>query len=216
LFPSLGKAVAYFILAALFSLAAWNFEKFPAFVRYSLIACGIVFGSAGLVELVNYIAYSIADRKSEFASAAMILAQAQAMSPAVEAMRLMVHLSDNAQLEMAVHWPTLGFTVSNLWGNSGEGLQLYPYLDDPNGRIPISFAQEFLQKSDHRYLCAIRAFAEGSHNRRWAESFTRRMLAAGLAEPAAGNQPARWRTTPGGTSFYFRVADLFQVTEDVN
>jgi hypothetical protein len=200
--PSLGKSVAYMIFAACFALAAWHFERLPQAFRIALVIGGVLFGTAGVLEMLNYIVYSIAQRRYE-------LAQADALNPAVEAMRLMSHLSPAAQLELALHWPGLGFVIGGQWASWDGDHHVLHYLDDPSGRIPYSFIREFIGKSDHRQLCPVRAWPEGSHNRKWAVAFTRRMIGAGMAKAAAGNQAATWTVTPGGRSAYFTALELF-------
>lgn len=202
---SLGKAVLYFLAAAICALAAWSADRLPEWLRLALALFAIVFGSGGLVELLAYVSAVWLARLEEYH-------HIQAIQPASEILKVMAQLSPVAQVELAERFPASFGGLARLGHMDGKPVLSYT-VRLAGQDVPLAFIQEFLSKSTHRHLCPVRTYADGSISRRYAQIVTDALQGLGWTEPAAGNQPAAWKLH-NNVSRYFTAAELFGGIEE--
>jgi hypothetical protein len=179
-----GKPVVYFLAAALCALVAWQGVRMPEWVRWFAAFTAVCFATAGIVELLDYLAGIVIDRRTQYRHIETITA-------ARELVIAMAALSPVAQLELATKFPAVlqGFGRLGL----AHGMPMVAWSVRLGGEdVSLSFLREFLEKSDHRSLYPVRSYAEGSIARRHAVLITNWLVQAGYAEAASGNQAARW------------------------
>lgn len=203
--PSLSRAVFYsLIAAAAFILASDYAPKLPLWLRFLLVATGVITTAGALAESINWLAYVLAQRGAE-------IRHIQTISQVTEVLRLMSGLSNEAQVELALHFGALGVEYRGLAHDTGPTLSF-----QVNGHwISPDFIQEFLLRADDRYLPAVRQWPDKTRERMWAESLTSWFISRQYALPARGNHPAVWVWyQQGKSSMRARAMVAFGFVED--
>lgn len=181
--PSLSRAISLSLIAAASFIIASDYgPKLPLWVKFILVAVGFVTTAGALIESINWITYVAIQRGQE-------LRHMWTISEVTEVLRLMSGLSDEAQVELAFHFDSLGVQYRGLAHDTGPLFHFHV-----NGHwVDTAFILEFLTRSDERYLVPVRSWSEGTHERMWAEALTSWFIRRQYAYPAAGNHSAAWK-----------------------
>lgn len=198
----LDKAVFYAVLAAMTAVGGYwlTGERYEA-VRWGIFAvagvCGIVF----IFYVGSWLSDTIAKRDYSFQLA-------RATTAATETVRVMGLLSPGAQLELAKLNP-IRFAVTGLLGVNGIDRQLHIVyslkIPGITEGVPLSFLRIFLDRSDHRSLCPVSTWSEGSRYRKYSVALTNYFAQIGYAQKHVGKE-ASW-TIIGQTSAFFMFRD---------
>lgn len=204
-YPSLTRAIvlAGIALFSFFAASEYNPKPPALWVRLFLMGLALVTTAGALVEAVNWFSFVLAARVEDYRRISLI-------TPVTETLRLMANLSDPAQIEIALHFATLGVEYHALLSENG------PRFSFPvNGhRIPAEFISEFLTRADARFLPAVRQWSTGSNERMWADALTSWLIAHKYALPATGPNPAAWVwVNKGRESMHTRALIAFGLTE---
>lgn len=78
-------------------------------------------------------------------------------------------------------------------------------------KIDYSFIHEFLDLADDRYLTPVSHWPDKTVYRMWSVALTRELIHRGLAEPAAGPNPAKWRWVGEGVRNRSRRGDAYDL-----
>jgi len=146
-----------------------------------MIGIALVTTAGALVEAVNWLAFVLAARVEDYRRISLI-------TPLTETLRLMSNLSEAAQVELSLHFATLGVNYQGIVTDTG------PMFSFPvNGhRITAEFISEFLTRADDRFLPAVRQWNTGSIERMWGDALTSWLIQHKYALPATGPNPAAW------------------------
>lgn len=182
-YPSLTRAIIFSGIALFSFFCASDYNPRPPalWVRFFLMGLALVTTAGALVEGLNWFTYILAARVEDFRRVALI-------TPLTETLRLMPNLSPGAQVELSLHFATLGVDYQGIVSEHG------PTFSFPvNGhRVPAEFISEFMSRSDDRFLVAVRNWNTGSAERMWADALTSWFVAHKYALPASGPNPAAW------------------------
>lgn len=181
-YPSLTKAIVFAGVALFSFFAASDYgPKPPAWVRFVLMGLALVTTAGALVEAVNWFAFVLAARVEDYRRVSLI-------TPLTETLRLMANLSEAAQIELSLHFATLGVDYQAIVSEYGPSFS-FPV----NGhKITASFVREFLTRADDRFLPAVRQWNTGSVERMWADALTSWLIMHKYALPPSGPNPAAW------------------------
>lgn len=187
--PSLTRAALFAILATFcFYAASDNGTRMPGWVRSSLVIAAVILAACAIVDGINWLSYNLTARVEH-------LRRVQNMTPTLDALRVMASLSPAAQVELALHFGLLGVSYPAILSERGP---LF-YLPLRGYRIGYEFIDEFMQRSDDRYLCPVGTWGEGSNERNWAVALTSFLVERGYATAYAGGpKPAAWRWFDSG------------------
>lgn len=116
----------------------------------------------------------------------------------IRKMEILSHLTDK-QIEW---FQANTMIIRVIMGQEG----IVKYLQWANNLVPFTFIDEFLSMGEGDYLCPIRRYPEGSHERDWSTALTAMFVNYEWAEPASGNRPARW--TENGYEEAFRILEM--------
>lgn len=171
--PKLYVPIFFLVFAALVIAIAWKVQL-PDWLRFWLVVVGFVFGSAGVVTALNWIAYNSAARVRDLADARTYGARVMA-----NAIRDMSSSKAEAILSM-------NQTYIEMIADEADPIFVVRTLD---GVVPFDFVQEYLElsKTTDPYLYPERE----TSNWRWAASLTNLMIAKGWVEHGKGNMPAK-------------------------
>ena len=204
--PSLKTAVLYAIIsAASFIIASDYGPKPPIWVRFILVAIGMITAAGAVVEAANWLSYVLAHRLTE-------IRRMRTITPVTEILRLMSGLSSSAQVELALHFNLLGIDYRMLIGHPAPSI-FYTY-DGHN--IPFDFISDFFHLSTDRFLPSVRQWGEGSHEHMWADALTALLVKRKYAEPARGPNPAAWLWEHGTQSKRRLAMEAFGLIGDDN
>lgn len=200
--PSLGRAsLALFFSGLCVLILRSQAERLSLFWSGLLALTAGGFGIYGIAELANWF-ITVANLRW------LELRQASAITAAGEALRLIAQMTPAAQAEIALHLGRIGIEFDGLVTSVGP-----IYRVQIGGHsITQEFIREFLDASDDQFLYPVRSYPEGTHERRWSVALTEHLVRYGYAEPAAGNQPARWkvhRTAAGRLNGAARARRMF-------
>lgn len=201
--PSLSRAVFFAIISAVaFILASDIGPRLPLWVRFILVAMGVITAAGAIVEGVNWLSYVAAQRVGE-------IRRIQTMTPVMEILRVMTNLSPQAQTELAFHFNLLGVDYHALIGHPEPVF----FFDYGGQRIPFEFIAAFFALSTDRHLPAVRQWRDGSHQHMYADALTAYLVKHHYAMPAIGNQPASWIWEHGTESLRYRAEQAFGLVE---
>lgn len=182
-YPSLTRAIIFsgIALFSFFFASDYNPRPPALWVRFILIGIALVTTAGALVESVNWFTFVLAQRVEDFRRVALI-------TPLTEVLRLMPNLSPGAQVELSLHFATLGVDYQGIVSDYGPSFS-FPV----NGhRITAEFIREFLVRADDRFLPAVRQWNTGSVERMWADALTSWLIQHKYALPPSGPNPAAW------------------------
>lgn len=188
-FPSLTRAIIFsgVALFSFFCASDYNPKPPAAWIRFVLMGLALVTTAGALVEAVNWFSFMLAARVEDFRRVALI-------TPLTEVLRLMPNLSEGAQVELSLHFATLGVDYQGIVSEYGPSFSY-----SINGhRVTLEFIKEFLQRADDRFLPAVRQWNTGSIERMWADTLTSWFIQHKYALPPAGPNPAAWVWTNHG------------------
>lgn len=196
-YPSLTRAIVFATLAlvAFFGASDYNPRPPALWMRLVLVGLALVTTAGALVESINYLSFVMAARVEDYRRIRLI-------TPLTETLRLMANLSEAAQVELSLHFATLGVNYQGIVTETG------PMFSFPvNGhRITAEFISEFLTRADDRFLPAVRQWNTGSIERMWADALTSWFVQHKYALPATGPNPAAWVWVGNGRESMHRRA----------
>lgn len=204
--PSLTRAIVLcgVALFSFFIASDYNPKPLPQWFRLVLVGMAVITALGAVAEGVNWLLVVVSARAEDFRRLAMI-------NPMTETLRLMSNLSETAQVELSMHFATIGVDYIGMPTNDG------PMFHFPvNGhRITAEFISEFLTRADDRHLPAVRQWSQGSIERIWADALTSWFIAHKYALPAIGNKPAMWHwMDQGRVSMHIAALKAFGLFED--
>lgn len=204
-FPSLTRAIIFsgIALFSFFCASDYNPKPPAIWLRFVLIGFALVTTAGALVEAVNWFSYMLAHRVEDFRRVAQI-------TPLTEVLRLMPNLTPAAQVELSLHFATLGVDYQGIASSYGPSFS-FPV----NGhRVTAEFIKEFLQRADDRFLPAVRQWNTGSIERMFADALTSWLIQHKYALPPAGPNPAAWVwVEQGRTSMRTKAERAFGLRE---
>lgn len=203
-YPSLTRALVLSVLAvtSFFIASDWG-PKPPAWVRLILMGVALITTAGALVESINWFVFVLAARAEDYRRVANL-------TPLTEILRLMANLSEAAQVELSLHFATLGVDYQGIASSYGPSFS-FPV----NGhRVTAEFIKEFLQRADDRFLPAVRQWNTGSIERMFADALTSWLIQHKYALPPAGPNPAAWVwVEQGRTSMRTKAERAFGLRE---
>lgn len=177
-YPKLYEPILLSLMAAFILVLAWRQEKWPEWLRATLVVIGLVFLLWAVFTSIDVIVYRANKRLME---RRLALARTERVV-LIEAIR---HLTDQQIGILSQYTP-----IFELIGGGDHGPLMY--LRTMDGNVPVRFIERFLELGGEEYLCPVRQWSEGSREREWAEAFTRFSIAMGWASRGAGPYPAKW------------------------
>lgn len=204
--PSLSSAIWCSIGSAIaFIMASDYAPKFPIWFKFILVAIGLILAAGAISQGINWLAFVTAQRTAEVRRLATI-------TPMMEAVRLMSRLSPLAQVELAMHFDSLGVDYQ-AWVSTSRGPSFYYRAGGHN--IPYEFIHQFFLLATDRYLPAVRQWSDGSNEHKWADALTADLIKRHLAILASGPHPAAWKfERDGKTSMRYRATQAFFEAEE--
>lgn len=204
--PSLYRAIVLSAVAlfSFFGASEYNPRPAPVWVRLALSGLALVCTAGALVEAINFVSFILSARVEEWRRVAQI-------TPLTETLRLMANLSEAAQVELSLHFATIGVNYIGIAHQEGP---LFSFQAGGH-RIGADFISEFLTRADDRFLPAVRQWSQGSIERMWADALTNWLITHKYALPAAGPNPAAWVwVNQGRESMRRRALIAFGLLED--
>lgn len=179
--------VIFFCISMAFLVFAGQVPPMPYGLILMLFA--VIFAAAGISEYWRYIRLTNAEVRKRNK-----VAERNSDIEYVNAVERMTHQVLQATPEQA---KIISSLTAIIICEAGSG--------DPIWRLRIADTEwdwdtvsDFVRQSKGPYLAAVGEWSEGSPGRSLAQKATALLIARGLAEPAAGNRPARWVDRAGG------------------
>jgi hypothetical protein len=194
--PKLTAPIVLFLAAALCVLVAKFQDRWADSLRISLVVLGCVLGLFGVVTLFNWIAYMMAVRLHE-------INQARQADPVFYIIERRLQLVQNVANLPPEYIKALSSMVFPIYEFIGGTTGPIPALRVENGNVPYWFVQKFWELSTMTHLVPVRTWSAETKERQWAEDLTRYLISFGLANPAAGNQPASWVNKEAANTWLF-------------
>lgn len=186
--PKLRITILYMTLAWVCLVATLS-PDIPIWMGLIAGGMGVIFFSAGLVSLINWIfyAYSMRARDIEQGRVAGEVSLVMARTTFLREYRMLTE----DQLHMLGKYQAVVGVIPGEPDGPIYQLQL------PGGNVEWEFLEVFLQESKGDKLAEVRQWSENSWRRKAAEILTAHFVTGGWAAPARGNQPATWLNKEG-------------------
>lgn len=175
--PKLSEAVFYAILAVISFMAAKYGDRWPEWLRASLVLAGLVFLVTAAMAAISWLSYVAVVRYERYREATAITERTILLEKVS-----MLTADQTAMIEAGRP------VIEILGGSPGPVYSLRTGTLD----IPMSFVKEFMTQSNDLTLCPIRTWGEGTERRDYAATLTDYLVGFGFAKPASGNKPATW------------------------